>query len=105
MGEVVPLEDPTNYRRVFQQIKKLWADGYVEILPHAQERMKEQGLDTTDLQHLIRYGRITDHSRPKDLWRYKIDGTSVDGAKTACLVEIDDNLMIVTVISPSKRSK
>lgn len=98
MGQVIPLEDPLNYRAALQRIKRLWNEGYVEILPHAQKRMRQRHLDTNDIQYIIRYGRIVEHSQPKDLWRYTIEGTSVDGKEAACVVEIDDNLIIVTVV-------
>jgi hypothetical protein len=62
-------------------------------------RMDERGVDTNDLDHLIRYGRITEHSRPMFLWRYKIEGRSADGCRMACVVEVDGRLIIVTVIA------
>lgn len=105
MGGVLPFEDPTNYKVIKRRILRLWDEGYVEIPGHAQEWITKQDLDSNDLQHVFRYGRVTEHSRPKDLWRYKIEGTSVDGTKMACVVEIDGNLIIVTVIVPSKRTR
>lgn len=98
MGQVIPLEDPQNYKIAFQRIKRLWNEGHVEILPHAQKRMTQRRLDTNDIQHIIRYGRIVEHSQPREFWRYNIAGTSVDGKKATCVVEVNDNLIIVTVV-------
>ena len=94
MGEVMALHDPLNYRRVLLRIKKLWDEGSVVVLPHAQTQMQARGLDLLDVQHVIRYGRITDHSRPGELWRYKVAGMAVDG-----------QLFIVTVIGGRGRTR
>ena len=52
-----------------------------------------------DMQHVIRYGYVVEHSKPGQLWRYTVEGTSVDGEQVACVVEINGNLIsIVTVI-------
>jgi hypothetical protein len=98
MAQILPMSDPGNYRRVHERIKKLWAEGKTEIGHHAQERMKERKIDITDVQNVIRYGRIAGHSKPMTLWRYTIVGKAVDGENTKCIVEIDGTLIIVTVI-------
>lgn len=99
MAHVVPFEDPTNYRRVERRVRALWDEGDVEIAPHAQKRMRERKLEMTDIQNVLRYGRVVEHSRPAELWRYAIEGKSVDGTKAKVVVEIDGSLVIVTVIS------
>ena len=105
MGEVIPLHDPQDLRRVLQRIRKLWADGEVVILPHAQTRMRERGIDTPDIQHVIRYGQIIKICRPKILWRYTLQGKSVEGRRIACVIEITGRLLIVTVIDLTERKK
>ncbi len=101
MGKIIPLRDPTNYRRALQRIKALWEEGKVAIKPHAKRRMQEYGFDMMDIQHVIRYGRVTDHSQPHNLWRYVVDGSSVDEAPMRCVVEINGRLIIVTVVDRS----
>jgi len=98
MAQVVPLSNPGDYKRAHQRIKKLWNEGTTEILPHAQRRMKQRRLDINDIQNVVRYGRIIEHSKPIDLWRYTLQGMSVDGKRVKCVVEIDGHLLIVTVI-------
>jgi hypothetical protein len=98
MAQVVPFEAPENYRRVERRIKTLWESGHTEISVHAQERMKLRNLDMPDVQNVIRYGRVVDHSKPANLWRYVIEGKSVDGKKTSVVVEINGALTIVTVM-------
>lgn len=98
MPQVLLLQDPSNYKLALQRIKKLWEEGKTEILGHAQKRMTERSIDVTDLQNVIRYGRIVEHSKPRALWRYTILGKSVDGDPTRCVVEVDGSLIIVTVI-------
>lgn len=97
MVEVVPFEDPANYGRVEQRIRKLWKEGQVAITTHAQQRMKERKVDITDVQQVLRYGSVVDHSFGRDLWRYVVSGKTVEGTRTTVVVEIDGAMIIVTV--------
>lgn len=101
MGEIVPLYDPQDRPRVLKRIKRLWKEGGVEVLQHAQDKMAERRLDIHDIQHIIHSGSITEISRPHSLWRYRITGKSVEGKRAACVVEINGRLIIVTVIDLS----
>ena len=107
MGEVIPLQDPQNPKWVLRRIRQLWEEGTVEILPHAQERMRKWGLDILDVRHVLHYGRVTEHSQALrgDGWRYRIDGTIVDGGRAACVVEIEGTLIVVTVFSLGGRRR
>jgi len=99
VGKVSSLEDrPLSYRRAMERIRLLWKDGLFLITPHAQKRMRERGFDTPDIEHLIHYGHVVDHSKPGGLWRYKVQGRLVDGEGASCVVEINGNLIVVTVI-------
>jgi len=89
---------PLSYRQAIERVRTLWKDGVVEILPHAQDRMRQRRLDRNDLASVIRYGRIVEHSKPGQRWRYKVMGRSVDGEQASCVVEINGSLIIVTVI-------
>ncbi len=105
MGSVVPLFQPENYKWVQRRIRTLWNQGNVIILPHAQQRMLERGLDMTDIQHIIRRGIIVEHSFPKDLWRYKIVGKALDNRKAAVVIEVDSHSnIVVTVIGGRTKS-
>lgn len=92
------MSDPTNYKSALQRIKKLWSEGRTEIRHHAQLRMGQRAIEINDIQNVIRYGRIVEHSKPIELWRYTILGKAVDGARTKVVAEIDGKLIIVTVI-------
>ncbi len=106
MGEVVPLQDPENPKWVLRRIRELWETGEVEVTPHAQQRMVKWELDILDIQHVLRYGRVTEHSQAqRGGWRYRIDGTIVDGGRAACVVEIEGHLIVVTVFSLSVRRR
>jgi energy-coupling factor transporter ATP-binding protein EcfA2 len=98
MADVLPMWDPGNYRRVLQRIKKLWNEGETVITSHAQIQMKKREIDMNDVANVIRYGQIIEHSKPITYWRYTIFGKAVDGERMKCVVEIDGNLIIVTVI-------
>lgn len=94
------MEDPANYGRVHERIKKLWEEGL--YVPHAQDRMRKRKVEDTDVQYLIKTGRIVEHHKPGDFWRYRLEGTSVDGKKVACVVEINDALKVITVMRPRR---
>jgi len=103
MGNVVLLYDPSDHTWALRRIKRLWDEGNVILLPHARKRMEERRLDTLDIQYIIRYGLIVEHSRPKELWRYKIQGKALDARKASVLVEIDiHSVIIVTVLGGKK---
>jgi Domain of unknown function (DUF4258) len=98
MADVLPISNPGDYKRAHQRIKKLWNEGNTEFKYHAQLRMKQRKLDVNDAANCLRYGRIIEHSRPINYWRYTILGKAVDGERMKCVVEIDGNLIIITVI-------
>ncbi len=100
VGNGVALADrPLSPKRAMERIRALWRDGNVEWWSYAERRLSERKLDMLDVEHLIRYGRVTEHSHPGRLWRYKVEGRAVDGERIACVVEINGNLIIVTVIA------
>ena len=98
MADVLPKSNSSNYKLAHQRIKKLWNDGYTEIGYHAQQRMKQRKLDMNDIANCVRYGRIIEHKKPMTYWRYTILGKGVDGKTMKCVVEINGNLIVVTVI-------
>jgi hypothetical protein len=99
MGNVVLLYEPSDYRWAQRRIKRLWDEGNFILHPHARRRMAERELDALDIQYIIRYGQITEHSKPECLWRYKVQGKALDGRKASVLVEIDiHSLIVVTVL-------
>lgn len=95
--DALPLDDPTNYRRVHQRIKKLLDNGAVQILGHAKQRVKQRRIDNLDIANVIKYGQLVGHSRPKELWRYEIEGKTVERKDMTCIVEIDARVIVITV--------
>jgi hypothetical protein len=91
--------DPTNYKRAMWRVRRLWEEGKTEFLPHAQLRMLQRGIEVGDVRHIVKHGRIVEHSRPRERWRYRIEGTSVDGHPLDVVVEVNGHLVIVTVIA------
>jgi pentose-5-phosphate-3-epimerase len=101
MGEVIPFEDPLNYRRVMQRIRSLLEEGTIFITPHAREEMAKDDLDDTDVIHILGVGSIRpgSHSKPRAHWRYVVEGQSVDRRKAACVVEVEGGMVVVTVFA------
>lgn len=98
MAQLPSIPRPDDYKRALQRVKKLWNDGLTEFGYHAQRRMVQRQIDSTDVANCIKYGRIIEHSKPMTLWRYAVEGNSVDGERMKCIVEINGQLIIVTVI-------
>lgn len=93
--------DPTNYRRVAEKIRKMFQDGPVEWWEHAEKRMRERKITAVHVEHIIRYGQIVEHSKPGRYWRYAILGTlftETPRREVKVVIEIRGKLIIVTVI-------
>lgn len=93
-GHIAPL----NVRQLKAAIQTLWNDGAVTVLPHARRRMGQRDITLQDIHHILWYGRLVDHSMPEGTWRYKLQGKTLNNQKGSCVVEIQDTLIIVTVI-------
>lgn len=98
MGDVVPLHDPQNRSRVLKRIRKLWNEGSVEFLQHAEDRMRERQLDVHDIHNILQHGQITEISRPHIRWRYTVTGKSIEDKRAKCIVEVNGRLVVVTVV-------
>lgn len=100
MGGVTRLEDrPFSYRRALERIRVLWEAGAVTFTRHAETRMQQRGLTMLDVEHLIRRGgHVTEHSKPGTLWRYKMEGKTIEHKRMSCVVEMNGTLIIITVI-------
>jgi hypothetical protein len=98
MGEVVSIEDPSNYEVVSRRLRRLLAQGDYEIRGHARQRMRERDYLVGDIVNLLRLGIIVSHSFVNGAWRRKVRGRTVEGKKARCIVEIDGLLIVVTVI-------
>ncbi len=100
MGDVMQFrDDPLPERRAMARIKALWNEGHVTFWTHCQEQMIERKLETTDIGNIIRTGRVVKTERPRQRWRYTVEGT-IENAWAACVVEINGMLIVVTAIDP-----
>jgi len=91
-------DKPLRERKVKESIKDLWNKNEIEIKPHARKRMTERNITIKDMKNILWYGRLVDYSMPEGAWRYKLAGKALDNKNGACVVEIEDQLIIVTVI-------
>lgn len=105
MGDVVPMSDrPLSEKHAIQRIRVLWAEGEVVPLYHAEARMRKRSIDILDVAHVItRTGRVVEVSKPGQLWRYTLEGKSVEGRKLCVIVEMNGRLLIVTVFYTTRR--
>jgi hypothetical protein len=101
MGAVVVLENrPLSDKQAMERIRRLWREGEMEWTAHAEQRLRERGLDLLDVENIIKYGRVVGNSRPDPGggWRYEVRGDTVEHKRARCVVEPGRKLVIVTVI-------
>jgi uncharacterized DUF497 family protein len=92
------VDRPLTNGRAMQRIKALWTDGKFTWLPHAEQRLIERGLDITDVEVLVRYGKVVESSRPGAVWRYKVEGSTAEGKKGAVVFELAGDLLILVSV-------
>lgn len=92
-------DHPLSHGQAKTHIRQLWETGYVTWTTHAQNRMKQRHLSMSDIEYIVRYGYVTEHSHPGRYWRYKFVGKTVEGESLACVIEIQENVAnIITVM-------
>lgn len=89
---------PLGERRLKAAIKERWNNNAVIIRHHARKRMAERNITVQDMKNILWYGQLVDRSMPEGTWRYKIKGHTLNSKQGSCVVEIEDALIIVTVI-------
>ena len=89
---------PLSPRRAIERIRQLERDVGIVWTGHAGQRMAQRKLSRRDIRHCLKYGRVIEHSKPSRLWRYKVQGSTIDGESMSCVVEINGKLILITVI-------
>lgn len=110
VGMILPFRDPADYRQVMRTIQRLWENGSVTYHVHAIRAMERCGLTAQDVETVVMGGSIVEHNKPREGWRWRIQGGCVDGHTASCVVgfEIEGNLLIITVIdegTPERREE
>jgi hypothetical protein len=105
VGKVVGFDRarPFSNEAAAKRIRTLWREGSVTWLPHAEERLFERGLNILDVEHLVRYGRVVENSRPGGVWRYKIKGRTVEGKTASAVFEPNGDLLTVVTVMLSRK--
>ena len=99
MSEIDRLPDRhLSPRRAIERIRQLERDVGIVLTGHARQRMAQRKLSRRDIRHCLKYGRVIEHSKPSRLWRYKVQGSTIDGESMSCVVEINGKLILITVI-------
>ena len=84
-------------REIKEQVKRLWRDGEVRLSWHAENEMDAECLEIADVRHVLWYGRIVDDQVGDDGPRHRYHGEVVSGTPTGVIVELGEELVIVTV--------
>jgi len=90
---------PSDCRAAKVRMKRIWNEGVVRWGHHAQLHMQNEGIDDSDVHHVIKFGSITGHEDSEYegyRHRYILRGRSVDGFRMRVVVDLDDQMMIVT---------
>lgn len=105
MGKILGFdpERPLSNEAAAKRIRTLWREGRVTWLPHAEDRLAQRGFTMLDVEHLVRYGRVVEHSRPGNLWRYKIKGRTVEEKTASVVFEPEGDLLTVVTIMLSRK--
>ena len=101
MRKTVRLPDqPLSPRRAIERIRRLERDVEIVLTAHFRRRLVQRKLSLRDIRHCLKYGQVIGHSKPKPfrLWRYKVQGSTIDGEHMSCVVEINDKLTLITVM-------
>lgn len=53
-------------------IREIASSGGVRYSGHAERRMAERGLETTDCHHVLRIGSVEWPQRARGTWRYRV---------------------------------
>jgi len=89
---------PLSPRRAIERIRLLERDVGIVLTRHVRQRMAQRKLSLRDIRHCLKYGRVVEHSKPFQLWRYKVDGSTIDGDPMSCVVEVNGKVILITVI-------
>ncbi len=92
------LDRPLSPRRAIERIRLLERDVGIVLTRHARLRMAQRKLNRRDIRQCLKYGRVVEHSKPFRLWRYKVQGSTIDRDPMSCVVEINGKLILITVI-------
>lgn len=85
---------------VRKRLREAVTAGAVRYVQHALDQMAERGFLFADVERLLRNG-FHDPGHDAEVrgkWRYRIQGKTMDGVDIKVAVEIEDQVVVVTVI-------
>ena len=91
-------DGPLSFDEAMRQIRRLVNQGCTVPWYHADRRGRERNIDDADVMNVLTYGSVTNATGERNNWRYEVTGEDLEGEPTRCIVIIDDDLYIVTVI-------
>jgi hypothetical protein len=84
-------------REALKEVQRLASKGYIRYVPHARQRMQQRRVKEVDVKNaLLTAGAArwrTDHQR----WEI-VGGVDVDGDDLTVAVEIEADVVVITVI-------
>jgi hypothetical protein len=98
VGTEAPLRDPGDYPSIHRRIKRLLEAGSFIITPYAQRRMAQRGIDLLDVLHILEHGSIVGRDRRGEQWRWCVQGGTVAGVTASCVVALEEQVIVVTVL-------
>ena len=86
------------YEAAHRTIRRLLNEDCLVISDHAWEQMKMRQIDDQDIWKVLTHGSVTGHRWEGNSCRYQVEGYDMEGLQTLCLVVIEDDAILVTVI-------
>ena len=80
--------------KALEDIYGLAKAGRVDILPHAWKRMRERGADVNDVLLVL---TAKDCAEDKEPDKWLVTGHDLDGDKLSLVVEIEGDVVVVTL--------
>jgi len=105
-AQVVPLRVAPDPAAAERRIKDLWENGLFFYIPHAVSQLDQRQLDATDVQNVIRCGKVVEVKRsniPEVPWRCVVEGNSLEGEPLICILDINGRMDVVTAYPKSKK--
>lgn len=91
-------------REATRRIRQILEDGTVDFSDHCwHERMPQRNVSAIDIEHVLRNGRVIREAEWDSTyghWRYRVEGTDVEGDELTAITVIferDFSLLVVTV--------
>ena len=84
-----------------RKIQYILETGAVILTKHCRiESMPERRVDMNDVRYVLKHGQIIrepEWDESNDNWKYRVEGTDIEGDELTAIVVIESDLMLIIV--------